>query len=112
MGVKLTLEPWVISDFGYDEYILIIFSTKQNLLYLSKSNSLHGDGTFDASPHLFYQLYSIHATYLGRIVPLFFCLLPTKLKRHVKAFQGIKDNLRKFDFLEDTLSTLKPILAN
>lgn len=75
-------EPWVICDFCEDDNRLIIFSTKQNLLYLSK--------------------YTIHATYLGKIVPLVFCLLPNKTEEtYVKAFQGIKDKMREFDLFED-----------
>lgn len=95
-------EPWVICDFCEDDNRLIIFSTKQNLLYLSQSDSWYWDGTFDVSPPLFYQLYTIHATYLGKIVPLVFCLLPNKTEEtYVKAFQGIKDKMREFDLFED-----------
>ena len=38
------------------------------------------DGTFKAAPHLFTQLYSIHALYRDHVVPVIYCLLPNKLR--------------------------------
>ena len=42
------------------------------------------DGTFKASPQIFEQLYSIHATYRGHVVPVVYALLPDKLNRYVR----------------------------
>lgn len=46
--------------YNEDENRLIIFGTDENLKLLSECDSVYADGTFDLSPPLFQQLYSIH----------------------------------------------------
>ncbi len=36
------------------------------------------DGTFSVHPEIFAQFYVIHGPYLGKVIPLLFCLLPDK----------------------------------
>lgn len=45
---------------GPDETRMLIFGTKANLNFLSKCHSVYMDGTFDVTPPLFKQIYTIH----------------------------------------------------
>ena len=47
-------------DSGSEDDRIIIFSTRKSLTLLSSSDHWFADGTFDACPSLFYQLYTIH----------------------------------------------------
>ena len=57
---------------------MLIFSTERNLDILSHATDWAMDGTFDAAPMLFTQVYSIHATFMERTLPLVYALLPNK----------------------------------
>ena len=57
---------------------MIVFATDQALTLLSRCNNWFGDGTFDVSPTIFYQLYTIHARYGKTVVPCVYALLPDK----------------------------------
>ena len=59
---------------------ILIFATEPNLRLLSNAETIYMDGTFKASPQIFEQLYSIHATYRGHVVPVVYALLPDKLR--------------------------------
>lgn len=41
----------------------LIFTTSENLTFLSKCDELYMDGTFSVTPHLFKQLYTIHGNF-------------------------------------------------
>ena len=62
----------------HQENSFIIFSTDQNLQALSTSDTLYTDGTFKSAPQNFTQLYTIHATYRGHVIPVIYCLLSDK----------------------------------
>ena len=57
---------------------MLIFSTERNLDILSRATDWAVDVTFDAAPVLFIQVYSIHATFMERTLPLVYALLPNK----------------------------------
>ena len=59
---------------------ILLFATDQAINLLSTSDSWFGDGTFDASPDIFFffQVYTIHAICHGKVVPCVFGLLPNK----------------------------------
>lgn len=74
------IEDFLLYDSGplSGDSRFLIFSTERNMDILSRSSEWFMDGTFDVAPPLFTQIYSIHATYLGRTHPLVFALLPNK----------------------------------
>ena len=53
----------------------IVFGNEKILENLPSAH-LFGDGTFDVAPHLFTQLYTIHALIEDTCVPVVFALLP------------------------------------
>ncbi|CAF4471086.1 unnamed protein product, partial [Didymodactylos carnosus] len=71
-------------DSGPIDRRILIFSTKKQLKILGKAHSIYLDGTFSVVPELYFQLYTIHATYLNHIVPVVYVLLPGKTQRLYK----------------------------
>ena len=59
---------------------IVIFASDEALQLVSASDIMLLDGTFNSSPALFYQLYTIHGRVLGQIAPLVYALLPNKEK--------------------------------
>jgi hypothetical protein len=57
---------------------IVIFTTTQNLRFLSSCEAIFVDGTFRSVPTLFTQLFVIHGFRNSNYVPLVFCLLPDK----------------------------------
>jgi len=74
------LEDFLLHDIGpaSGDDRMLIFSTERNLDILSRATDWAMDGTFDAAPMLFTQVYSIHATFMERTLPLVYALLPNK----------------------------------
>jgi hypothetical protein len=71
---------------------LIIFASDYQLEILSKAERWHIDGTFNASPNLFYQLYSIHAWLFNEMHVCVFALLKNKLQTtYVELFNELKE---------------------
>lgn len=56
----------------------LLFTTADNLTRLCSSTTIYMDGTFDTAPHLFTQLYTIHAFVGERLIPFVFALLADK----------------------------------
>ena len=54
------------------------FATTEMLSALCSAQAIFMDGTFKVVPHLFSQLYSLHAFFRGQMMPLAFFLLPDK----------------------------------
>lgn len=70
---------------------IIGFSTASNLARLCSAESIYVDGTFKSCPKFFYQIFTLHAFINHRTVPLVFCLLSGKEKKHYQLmFEGIK----------------------
>lgn len=91
-------ENWIIYNNNTNDGKIVIFATYENLSNLASCKTWYGDGTFNVAPPLFTQLYSIHGTYLGRTVPLVYCLLPKKSKEvYLMAFNAIKSKLLEND---------------
>ncbi|CAF2112463.1 unnamed protein product [Rotaria magnacalcarata] len=61
-----------------DQRILIVSTKKKQLKILENANYIYLDGTFSVVPELYFQLYTIHATYLSHIVPIVYILLRGK----------------------------------
>ena len=57
---------------------LIIFATQQNLRYLCGAETIFMDGTFQISPAMFLQVYTLHVMIMGTMVPVCICLLHAK----------------------------------
>jgi hypothetical protein len=76
MAITSSGQPFVLSCGPNNDYI--IFATVSNLQRLCDSTTLSMDGTFDAAPKLFVQLFSIHAFVGERLVPLVYVLMSSK----------------------------------
>jgi len=75
MTTKLGEDFLLVND--YEDHI-VIFSTKKNMMFLSKCETILVDGTFYSCPSLFYQLFTVHGYKNGHYVQLAFCLLQNK----------------------------------
>ncbi|KAL2629042.1 hypothetical protein R1flu_013728 [Riccia fluitans] len=64
----------------------IVFDT------LCEHSNIYMDGTFDTCPHLFQQLFTIHAFFGERQVPLLYVLMSSKDREtYVSLFRNLKD---------------------
>ena len=64
---------------------IIWFSTKENVSLLRKAKFWISDGTFKSVPHIFYQLYTIHALVgvddkTAKVFPLVYALMTRRTK--------------------------------
>ncbi|CAF3392651.1 unnamed protein product [Rotaria socialis] len=85
-------------DSGSIDQRILIFSTKKQLKILENANYIYLDGTFSVVPELYFQLYTIHATYFSHIIPVVYILLTGKKQRLYKEmFQQIKNLIPNFD---------------
>lgn len=75
---QLTLsgQPFLMSWRPGNRFIL--FTTVDNLTRLCQANIIYMDGTFDAAPQIFSQLYTIHAFIDERFMPFVYVLLKSK----------------------------------
>lgn len=71
-------EMFLAFDSGHVDDRMLVFATSGNLKILARSKHWFCDGTFDASPAIFQQLYTIHALLDDKIVPVVYALLPGK----------------------------------
>lgn len=55
--------PFLLYDNESADQRLVIFATKANLEILSNADRIFADGTFQVTPHLFNQLYTVHGTF-------------------------------------------------
>ena len=68
-------------DSGAEEHRILSFGTEQSKTLLAMSEKWHCDGTFKVTPPLFSQVYSIHATRHGDLVPAFIVYWRTNPKQ-------------------------------
>ena len=68
----------VLYDSGVDDPTRILALGKYELLIYLQSEVWMGDGTFDTSPLIFFQLYTVHARVGNSYPPCVYFLLPNK----------------------------------
>ena len=65
-----------------------------------QSPALFMDGTFRVVPTMFLQLYTIHASYKGMMMPLIYFLFPDKEKStYIRMFRLIRDHASSRGFV-------------
>ena len=70
---------------------IIVFATDTMLDLLRDATVWMLDGTFKVSPHLIFQLYTVHAAIHGTVFPCVYCLLPNKTQdSYSRVFQILK----------------------
>ena len=70
---------------------ILIFCTQSNLRQLCSADLVCMDGTFDASPKLYSQLFTLHVFQNEKLLPLVYCLLASKERAvYVEVFRVIK----------------------
>ena len=74
-----------------------MFSTNTNLTLIAEAPSLYMDGTFQIYPHLFYQVFTIHAFKYGKQFPLVYFLLPGKFRWNGACADFVRRNGYKQD---------------
>jgi len=69
-------------DNGPTESRILIFTTQQNLDFMSECDNWFCDGTFSVTPPIFTQLYTIHGVYYSNVIPsVYILLLPDKKEK-------------------------------
>ena len=95
---------------------IILFATDDAMEILRSSNHWFGDGTFEVSPSIFFQLYTIHAIHNGRIIPCVFALLPNKTQiTYDRLFGQVTQHMQGHiptDFLMDFENAAMNSVAN
>ena len=79
-------EAFLIYGSGAGDDGILMYSTEANLTKLAECEHWFADGTFDASPLIFHQLYTIYGIIEGQNVSLVYCLLPDKKEGNYKKF--------------------------
>ncbi|CAF1121885.1 unnamed protein product [Brachionus calyciflorus] len=93
--VTHTGENFVLFDSGsVDRERIIIFGTTKNLELLNSESTWFVDGTFDISPDVFIQLFTVNIIKGGKNLPLLYALLPNKEKSsYERVFKFISKNV-------------------
>jgi hypothetical protein len=75
---------------------LIIFCTPSNMKRLCQANVITMDGTFDAAPKLYMQLFTIHVFESEKLLPMVYCFMSSKTSAaYGQMFQVMKDEALK-----------------
>ncbi|KAI2796342.1 hypothetical protein BLOT_015794 [Blomia tropicalis] len=89
---------WLISDVNMDNGgKILIFGTAENMRRLQASPYFIMDGTFDTSPNIFRQLYTIHGSVgvqqeCAKILPLVYALMSEKsCEYYIRLFEEVSD---------------------
>ncbi|XP_055309109.1 uncharacterized protein LOC129572999, partial [Sitodiplosis mosellana] len=84
---------------------VLIFTTSENLKFLSLCDEYFMDGTFSVTPPLFSQLYTLHGRYKGWHVPLVYTLLTNKKQDTyvdvLKFLHELEPTLNPTDYMVD-----------
>ena len=81
-----------------DKNRILIFTTDRNIEFLNSHPDWYGDGTFDVSPELFKQLFTIQACVKGKVLPMVYALIPNKQQvSYMKLFTMLKEYLNPPD---------------
>lgn len=77
-----------------DKSRVMVFTTEFNLNLLNSYSEWYADGTFDISPSMFKQIYTIHIRVNGTTLPLVYGILPDKKQNtYVKFLRLIKKHV-------------------
>jgi hypothetical protein len=100
MKITLKNEKFLLYDNNSVDSRILIFTTYQNLLHLENSDCWVCDGTFDAAPQEFTQLYTIQSCVRGKFYPLVFCITKKRTEEVYKTIFDIvlnqfKKNIKK-----------------
>lgn len=105
--------PFLRYDSGDQERILI-FATDAKLNLLENHGDWFIDGTFDAVPLIYTQLFTIHARVEGKVLPCVFVLLPSKTQvcytTTIRQLHTINPNLNPTTVLIDFELAIKNAL--
>ena len=106
-------QNFLIFDSGVaDPDRILIFSSEQQLQFLSISDHWFADGTFKVCLEVFFQVYSIHAEQGGKIFPCVFALLPNKTEVTYTRFYQEVFNRIDGDGPEDILTDFERSALN
>lgn len=84
-------KPFLLYDNASDGDRILIFTTQENLFFLTRNPHWYCDGTFKAAPALFSQVYTIHAIEGNVTVPTVFALLSNRTQIiYEKLFSALK----------------------
>ncbi|XP_014298070.1 uncharacterized protein LOC106693699 [Microplitis demolitor] len=90
-------ELFLLHDSGGGADRFLIYATEKNLDLLAECTMWFCDGTFSSVPLIFKQLYTIHGSYDGKILPFVYILAPNKSQklylRVLKVIKHHKPNL-------------------
>lgn len=76
---------------------VLMFSTNENLNTLHTFKNWMADGTFQAVPKLFYQLYTIHGYKNKTTFPLIYILMANRTKSYYEILQLLKNKNPNFN---------------
>ena len=113
-------EKFYYDDSGAnDQERILVFTTEANIKLLEKNRVWYCDGTFDITPTLFTQLYSIHVIVHNKNLPMIYALLPNKLETtYIKLFKMIKSYLKhqpesvNIDFEKAVINAVEKVWKN
>jgi hypothetical protein len=72
--------PMELHDTGKEDLRrILIFSTNENLKLMAEHRDWYDDGSFDISPTIYKQLFSVHVMINNKALPMVYGLLPDKL---------------------------------
>jgi hypothetical protein len=116
-------KQFLIINHGSKDKILVFF-TKEFFEMLSSAKTVFADGTFKSVPKLFLQLYALHCSYLGQVMPMVCALLPDKkCNTYVRFFRllqefGIENQINfspkhiQIDFEMSVIKAVKIVFPN
>ncbi|CAF0959597.1 unnamed protein product [Brachionus calyciflorus] len=94
LTLNLLNEPFLLHDSGVDDPDGYLIFASMSYLKLLENNDVFADGTFDIAPKLFKQVYTIHALFHGRCLPVAYCLLTRKTEKlYTTVLNSIKSHL-------------------
>jgi len=107
--------PFLLHDINKEGKRSLIFTTENNLDFLSESDVWMADGTFKSVPPLFSQLYTIHACKKNATYPLVYILMTDRTKEtYSEIFKflktkkpNLKPSMLMVDFENAFISTFK-----
>ncbi|XP_034936450.1 uncharacterized protein [Chelonus insularis] len=90
-------DMFLLHDSGGNKKRFLVFSTPKNLDVLKKCQQWLSDGTFNAVPSIFSQLYTVHGFIDGKSIPLVYALLPNKSKKiYLQFLTVLRQNMPNF----------------